>query len=648
MNRHDHERFDALHERVASGIMLTASQRAEYDALLSRYPELGVEAALLDELSNMDARPSSSSRALAEAALAHLATRTAPEVTCERPDPVGEEGVRDGAESAREERGRKGRDNRKDGELRDVDAHDSAYESHELPLHSYSVLRLRGLSTRRSIRPLWVTGSALATAAAAALYLFGAQQDTGAATRAELVFTSGEVTVERHALTPAPSAQAHAHTNTSERAQHTEAYGRLLQTGEVVAVEEGHACFVLDPGISVCLDRQTRLRIDQLDGGRRRFELQSGRVALDLDHQPRGFDVTVVAADVESTAIGTSFSVSRTGNRVQTSVLEGTVRVQQDGNADHDVHAHQSLTLEGTSLTRNTLTRGQEAPAWAVLDVRRLWREQAAATLHIDGEPRGAEVWLDGQFIGRIPVTTLAPSGRRQIVVRNEREELLARTGILHSGQRTSLTVGAAQEPHEDARARGTSKPAHAGPAAAATSPRHGASMEPARRSTGRVRPRPRTVSPSNIPSSGPASTAATGPTAERYGPSAAALQQQAQHLLRDRRFVAAAERYRRLRHNHPNSNEARTALVTLAQIELEHGKGAHAALELLQTYLGGGEGAVSPEARYLRIQCLGALKQTNDELSAIDDFLHRYPHSLRAPRLLHRRAQLGTPVGVP
>lgn len=596
MNRRDQKRFEELHARVLSSLALTKAQRSEYDALLVRFPELAIEVALFDELADMEARPNTSSRALAEAALVHFENEKDAETEAAA---AGGEGSREaalegkhGTTSGAKVKGVAG------GGLR-------------------VWTRLLGRPTtpspdggsdpgrsRRMVGAAAVAG-ACAVVALNTLWRQDRDADLPVSTRAELVFISGEVTLEGASAQGSPR---------------SDAYGRLLQPDQVVRVDEGHACFVLDPGISVCLDGNSRLRIGQLDGGRRRFQLIEGQVALSLDHQPRGFDVTVEAAGVESTAVGTSFLVRRTGERVEMNVLEGAVKVQTGAAGEHHVHAHQSLVVEGSKFKSTTLTRTQEAPAWAVIDVRRLWQEHAAATLHVSGGREGAEVWLDGQFIGRTPLTTLVPSGRRQVVVRDEHQELLSREGNFHSGRRTSFTVFdvAAPAPH----APSTSAPAPSTtPALGPPTPTTGASPESKR-------------------SAAPTSKAQP---AERPPFSAAALLHQAQRLLRAKRFSEATQRYQELLLAHPKSSEARTGLVTLAQLQLEQARDPKSALQLLQTYLAGGEGAVAPEARYLRIRALDALGFVQRELEAIADFLARHPNSLHASTLRDLRTELNS-----
>lgn len=414
--------------------------------------------------------------------------------------------------------------------------------------------------------------------------------------RAELVYASGDVRVG--GSTPLSTVDLH---------------GALLSTGQTIRTRAGRACVVLDPQIDVCLDEYSQVHLTRFGGRHRRLTLLQGKVGLKLARQPRSFDFTVVAGTVENTAVGTSFTVTKRPDAVHTTVLEGHVRVRTlDANGhrvQHAVGAHHRLAIEGHNAKRTTLARVQEAPEWAVIETAQLWKGRSSATLHVDGSPRGAEVWLDDWLVGRAPLTTLVPPGRQRVAVRLDRLHLLGQTVTFRAGERTTLKFVPPQafprtpgEPYEG--------------------PRPDAHRAPNR----------------------PVQTQARGP-------SAAALLSEARRLMVDRKYRKAASRYRTLRSMYPSSAEARTVLVALAQLALEHDRDPEAALHLLNEYLSGGPSALTQEARYLRIRTLEQLGFLRLEREAIEAFLAEYQHSFHTKRLKLRLAELrqvGRPAGSP
>lgn len=472
----------------------------------------------------------------------------------------------------------------------------------------------------------------MAAAAAALLWVDWKawSPDSSEQTRTELVFASGDVRVEfnRSALDPTPlrrSNNAHSIANASSGL-----HGRLLQQGEILAVGAGRACFVLDPQINICLDAHSRLNIEHVQGKKRRFVLEQGRVGVALDTQPQGYELTIVANGVESSAIGTVFTVSKDGADIHTSVLEGRVRVrhQPDGEsatpAETYVAAHQRWTVQdatGTPRTRRlTLTRSHESTEWALVGATHLWAGHATGTLDIhpeSGAPGDApryEIWIDDWLAGYAPLKTLAPVGRRHIIVRSPADEILNKVLTLRAGERSSLAFPAPSS----------------SPQKASTPPPPPSPVPP----KGPQQVRPDDIRPDD--------------TRRPQKPSVTRLLDQARRFLEKRDFDQAIETYQRLRALHRDSAEARSALVAIAQLQLDHGHSPAVALQLLNRYLRAGDGAIAEEARYLRIRALARLKDTGRERQAIERFLQEHPNSFHVAELRSRQTALATTAKPP
>ncbi|MFO8072946.1 MAG: FecR domain-containing protein [Polyangia bacterium] len=118
------------------------------------------------------------------------------------------------------------------------------------------------------------------------------------------------------------------------------------------------------------------------------------------------------------------------------------------------------------------------------------------------------------------------------------------------------------------------------------------------------------------------------------------------QRLARDERLAgnwpAAAAAYRELIRTHPSSEEARTAQVSLGQIELEKLGRPGAALRSFERYLGpDGSGPLALEALWGKARALGALKLVEREREALTEFVERFPGAIQARGARRRLAEL-------
>jgi len=101
----------------------------------------------------------------------------------------------------------------------------------------------------------------------------------------------------------------------------------------------------------------------------------------------------------------------------------------------------------------------------------------------------------------------------------------------------------------------------------------------------------------------------------------------------------AAARTYRELIRLHPRSSAARTALVSLGQLELAGNPAA--ALRSFERYLGGGKGVLREEASYGRVRALRSLGRKDAERRAIESYLIDHPDGMYAAQVRSRLTEL-------
>jgi hypothetical protein len=480
---------------------------------------------------------------------------------------------------------------------------------------------------RRSRGPGWPTLVAVAGFALGAAYALierAPNRDTRASNtpaplvRAELVYASGSVKVSGT----------------------TGAAGRaLLAQGSVVETSQGGACVLIDSDINVCLGPESRMRLTKVAPPVRVIELEAGKLATRLSAQPEGNTFSILADGVMTTAVGTAFSVERHDENgdasVVTTVLNGKVRMGR-GELTTLVNAHErAISLHGDTARPSvtSVRRTEEAPSWALLGPTVLWHDPVAATLEVEGDPVGADAWLDDQWLGSTPISSLIPVGEHRLVVRKDHHELMTRDIYVHAGE--------IEDVHYDGRSA-TLLQAQAGQLRANRDLRdvrdandsdeqrtigHSARRAPARASREAVSGHELAAAPAVEQRA-----AADGP--ELFG--------QARLAIRIGQYRQAADVYEKIIDSSADSNDARTALVMLGQLRLNQLKDPRSALEPLNTYLQTG-GALESEARVARIEALRELKRTSDEASAIEDFLQHHARSFEAKRMRARHDAIMT-----
>ena len=410
--------------------------------------------------------------------------------------------------------------------------------------------------------------------------------DERAPARVELVYASGEVRVGDGGI------------NVGDL---------LLAEGDTVQVSKGSCCLAIDPGIDVCLADDSRLRIARIGAAGQQVDLLAGRLTASLDRQPRGSTFSVVANGTRVSAAGTAFSVEvePAEQRVETTVLSGEVVVS--GKPGRKLlRAHQRIVLRPstTEVEVKTVVRASESRHWALVRHADLWKGPATAVLDLSSAPPGAEVMLDGRPIGQAPLSSLIPVGSHQLELRLDGERLLRRLLFVEAGKAAPSGIDFTFAIREQGE------------------PLEAVEEKPV-----------------------PEQPAASGPSgkADEPGPvSAGQLIKIARRLMKQGRWSKAAFAYREVRQAYPNSPEARTVLVPLGQIELDHLAHPTAARGLFELYLKGGDGPLAQEASHELIRALRRLGHRQREREEIERFLSRYPDSFQAGALEKRLHQLG------
>lgn len=166
--------------------------------------------------------------------------------------------------------------------------------------------------------------------------------------RAELVVSVGEVQVDGQASSSST---------------------RMLAQDQVLTTGNGRACFAIQPGIGVCLDANTRIKLESLTAPHISVRVEQGLALATLSPRTVGETFALLAADVTATARGTVFAARRQGPDTEIVVVEGLVDVVRGAAAAARVGAHTSVLFSSAegAATHSTISPTTEK---RLLDLR--------------------------------------------------------------------------------------------------------------------------------------------------------------------------------------------------------------------------------------------------------------------------------------
>jgi len=373
--------------------------------------------------------------------------------------------------------------------------------------------------------------------------------------------------------------------------------GAEMMPGQVLEVESGRAALELPTGISLILQDQARLRLDKMDGLDIRIFLERGVLVASVlpgRKEPR-FGVATSHGVVSVT--GTVFSILAAADEVDVKVLRGEVRVSEPGQTAREVRSSQMTTLG--SGVNEPLPSNVESALWQEVGMLEMLADAEGVLLNVDSVPSGALVTLEGTALGTTPLSATLRPGHRLLDLTLEGYAPVRERLELAQDEVVSRVFEL--RPVDEASDRETDK------------------------------------------------TKGRQPQTGRDVRTAHDLLIQAQALRSFRDWSRAAETYRNLIRQYPDSAEARSSLVSLGLIQLDHLNLPQASLESFDDYLSAFPGgSLAPEAAFGRARALGALGERNAETDALRAFIGKYPQAVQIPearqRLLKTLSQGGQP----
>jgi ferric-dicitrate binding protein FerR (iron transport regulator)/TolA-binding protein len=382
--------------------------------------------------------------------------------------------------------------------------------------------------------------------------------------------------------------------------------GADLVLGQILVVGQGRAAFELGTGVAALVEAGSSIELVDLGPEEIELRLEAGRVLVQVDPDRAGPPVVVSAGTGRVVVTGTAFAVGALDDRAEVQVYRGRVRVEGLARKPRQVSVGRGAELG--SDTTFELTSDEMAMAMADLSALELLVRSDAAVVDVDSEPTGASVSLDGARIGATPLQVSVRPGQRSLGLFLEGHLQVKDSIVLEAGRRWSMDFELQSEEPQ-------------------------AAAEPERSVTD-----DRAAQGSKVGAAGTGSK--QQPEQPRPGPEE--LLEQAQAHRAAKQWAAAARAYQELIARYPGRAEARSSLVSLGNIQLDHLRRPAAALRSFDSYLVVKRtGPLAQEAAFGRAVAFRALGNRDSEVRALQSFLQRFPTAIQAPQARARLAAL-------
>lgn len=375
------------------------------------------------------------------------------------------------------------------------------------------------------------------------------------------------------------------------------AVGDVVAPGSQLTTGSGELWIGLPTDLTIALGPGTRVSVRRLDQDALVLSLEGGRLLISAVPGRKGPPLSVTTRAGTVTVKGTVLSIEDRPDGVGVHVARGSVEIG-DGAPGKGRRLGPSEAI--------ALGNGPARPARPEEDAVLL--ESAAAFDLLDpgvstlvdlrSVPSGAAATIDGSALGRTPLVAAVRPGHRRLEI--------SLGGRLPVHELVDVSPGGALTRVFELQS------ASAALASAAAS--GGAEQDASQKAT--------------RPSAKPAS--------------AADLLHRAQERRAERDFRGAAAAYKELLSMYPASDEARSALVSLGQLELDRLGEPAAALRHFDVYLDTkGAGPLGMEALYGKARALRALDRAAEERAALERFLERHPGAIQAADVRRRLDQI-------
>jgi TolA-binding protein len=376
--------------------------------------------------------------------------------------------------------------------------------------------------------------------------------------------------------------------------------GDVVVSGTQLATGSGELWIGLPTDFTVALGPETRAVVRRLDQDALVLALEGGRLLISAVPGRKGPRLSVSTRAGTVTVKGTVLTIEDRPDAVEVLVARGSVEIDHGATAKGRRLGPSEAIVFGDKVARPT--RPEEdadlltsAAAFDLLD------PGVNALVDLRSVPSGAAAVIDGAALGRTPLVAAVRAGHRRLEINLDGR--LPVTELVDVSPGATLTrdfeLLSAATALEDA---GSTDSAGSGTA--------GKTIRPSAGST--------------------------------KSASATDLLHKAQERRSKRDYEGAAAAYKELLLAYPASDEARSAVVSLGQIELDRLGEPAAALRHFNAYLDAkSAGPLGMEALYGRARALKTLSRIDEERASLELFLERYPDAIQAGDARRRLEQI-------
>jgi TolA-binding protein len=379
--------------------------------------------------------------------------------------------------------------------------------------------------------------------------------------------------------------------------------GDGIGPGTRLASGPGEIWLDLPDGFTAALLPGTRIEVTRLDRDGLVLAFEGGELLVSSLPGRRGPLLLVATREGDVTVKGTVLRIDDRSGSVEVVVARGLVEIDSGpGRTRFDLGPSEAVTLDGarprpTLQEEDAVLLGQ-ASAFDLLDAR------SRSAVELRSAPPGAEVRIDGLRFGTTPLSAAVRPGHRRLEV------------FLAGHHEVSEIISL--EPDSDLHRYFELREAVRDPA------------EAGERTAGE-------------------SALSRGGTGSPRGPEARELLREAQDRRASRDFPGSARAYEKLLQFHPSSDEARAALVSLGQLEVDRLGRPAAALRRFEAYLrAGSQAPLRAEALLGRARSLRALGRVAEERETLERFLAEHAGAIQSPAVERRIREIRDAAAAP
>ncbi len=359
--------------------------------------------------------------------------------------------------------------------------------------------------------------------------------------------------------------------------------------GDSLNAGDGRLVVDLGTGVRLYLVAQTEAEITSLNSANMEVHLRSGRIIASIDPLRSGPKFAISTKEGTVVAKGTVFSVEAATDSVRVGVMRGEVSLEEKGGSVRTIGLGQSVVMGRPAVAG--LRAQAEEEAQSILKMLDMLTFSDSASMYLRSLPVGAVVSVDKVTIGRTPLFAAIRAGHRALEL--EMDGRAPVRELVELGRGTEISRVFALEEFVDTKGAATVE---------------------------------------SIRSSGVRAVRAT----------ASELLAGAQGQRASRNWKGAAKIYSELIRAYPRSVEARTSLISLGVIQLDHlGQPGKALGSFGQYLFSSRSGALAQEAAWGRARALAKLSRKQAEKEAIEEFLDDYPGAIQAPMATKRLREL-------